>query len=1362
MKIKNKKNNLKVLRILLIVTVLFFAIGTVQAQWFCNCLNDDDCDSVNAPICRFDISCIPLSHGLEGGRCGCSTNDDCGSPDFPYCMDRGNGVYRCVECLEDGHCDDPLLPTCRDGVCRADVNEIDSCQTIEEEGYYGLTKDISTQGTCFTINSNNVVIDCQNHQITGDGSGSGILISNSESVIVINCEIKNFNQGIYIFGGSNNRLLENNISDNINHNIYLLETKNNNIRNNIITNSVNDTGLFFEDSNNSNIIDNDFDNCEFGMRFMNSEDNTIRNNKILNSREWDIYVETLSENNIFENLRIGKGASETIISFEYTGLIKLRYPENIDVSEGLFHMGYFVEAKALSSDPDQITAMDYIIPMATDYIIPRINLTIYYYSDDVEYVNEDNLRMWVKDTRQELGWRLLGDSRVTILPHVRYVNSGNKLLSISESTIFAPMIGPIEIDSCEVINIPGEYYIGKNIEGLLDNEDFCIKIDSDEVILHCNDNSLIGNRQGKGIYFGDSENSIVVNCNIDSYDKGIYMSQNASENLIENNVLLYNRYGMFLNYSGKDNKNNIQNNVIYDSNSEWAFYSEGDSEEEILNLTVGSTSENATISFKSLDIALRNSLERPIMPIDIDFIDCGIGNLILSKHKACGADPMEALFNNTDVDSGTFNLTYRTYGVEISIPYYIRAINNSENSWLNLNISYTEEDISEEVSEEELQMWVYKEENWEELPNSGVNTEKKYVYSGQISDFSIFAPIGTGIPTIIDEGVFCFQDQNFEVLNNKAYCDFFLPFYRRNALILLNGTILDDNGNYITSDNNCIQYTYMEPRRMCYDWTGRQMYDCDSICDDTLPDKRYRNVLTVPIPLHFTFGIKSGTEIEGICPESDPNNIKEYFKYDWSLEVDMVTTIMADDEIIPVLVGEDQRIDEGETICSGEGNLCYTEVPVCNDFTCDYELGENCWNCPDDCGDEAEAEGRIDSDEFEGSCIDFGCAEGCDRYNYLDRDFLDERGCIIKYKQEEEFTYCPHLCEPDLVANEDFFGQGNTFLERLRDRSIEGSKNENVEGRYVCCPPNKMFHEEYGCITKRGFKVDKLDIYFVEPGDVVGVCCYDEWLFERDYTNIWARVDVKVESDNSLIDSFNLIAQFNSSLLLVQDHNPFEFYVYGDPRESHTITRSGNIVPEGENAEIEIFNMDWACLTRMPISIAGGPSHMYNLWYTVCNDSENNFLTIDIEFDIPCWFHNQELANDFSSRQEWLKYVSEHYQHGEMYCDLVAQRCYIEEDGELLYVLGHGKLTGYLGESPTNIASIGSVFCGGVSNPSMGGSDGCSLGLSRFINRCADCDPIAAQLDGQLDCTSKKLITGGLVGRAIGWDGIGTIECKRK
>ena len=200
------------------------------------------------------------------------------------------------------------------------ASNLTECATLSRENQiYTLTQDVSTTGTCFTINANNITLDCDGHTITCGGGVS----STKNFTTVKNCNIKNtggsIKKGIALSSNTNNGLILNN---NITMNscvtgcpgIFLGgypggESRLHNVTNNNITVNIGSTqegsyaiSLEYADSNtisNNNVMSSK----NFAIVIKDSDSNDVFNNNITTSdtNAYGIYVYGADSNNIFDN-----------------------------------------------------------------------------------------------------------------------------------------------------------------------------------------------------------------------------------------------------------------------------------------------------------------------------------------------------------------------------------------------------------------------------------------------------------------------------------------------------------------------------------------------------------------------------------------------------------------------------------------------------------------------------------------------------------------------------------------------------------------------------------------------------------------------------------------------------------------------------------------------------------------------------------------------------------------------------------------------------------------------------------------------------------------------------------------------------
>jgi len=177
-----------------------------------------------------------------------------------------------------------LVPT---GMVTLSPGDIDSCgELADENGVYTLTANVTNSGTCFTINANNVTLNCNGNSITGDGPGYGIDNTLGYNYTTVeNCIITNFEIGIDFDNGSSYGTIENNVVYLNGHGINLAYTGNNDIiaNHNVIANN----------TANSNV--------GYGIIVYRNSYNIVANNIANSNGNSGIMIDTIADNNIVSN-----------------------------------------------------------------------------------------------------------------------------------------------------------------------------------------------------------------------------------------------------------------------------------------------------------------------------------------------------------------------------------------------------------------------------------------------------------------------------------------------------------------------------------------------------------------------------------------------------------------------------------------------------------------------------------------------------------------------------------------------------------------------------------------------------------------------------------------------------------------------------------------------------------------------------------------------------------------------------------------------------------------------------------------------------------------------------------------------------
>ena len=201
------------------------------------------------------------------------------------------------------------------------ATSIGSCTTISTSGEYELTVDIidSTDTVCIDIQANDVVLDCQGHNVDGNNSGNGIRIFRSpkenSNVVIKNCVVTDWYNGIYLINADNNTIL-NNTANNNTYGIHQGNSNNNFISGN--TANFNSHGIStLLGSNNTVIVNNTANNnSHYGIYMASYSPNPLITNtkitgNIANLNKYGIYLQ-YSNNNIISGNTANSNTNEGI------------------------------------------------------------------------------------------------------------------------------------------------------------------------------------------------------------------------------------------------------------------------------------------------------------------------------------------------------------------------------------------------------------------------------------------------------------------------------------------------------------------------------------------------------------------------------------------------------------------------------------------------------------------------------------------------------------------------------------------------------------------------------------------------------------------------------------------------------------------------------------------------------------------------------------------------------------------------------------------------------------------------------------------------------------------------------------------
>ncbi|MBU0979265.1 MAG: right-handed parallel beta-helix repeat-containing protein, partial [Nanoarchaeota archaeon] len=245
-----------------------------------------------------------------------------------------------------------------------------------------------------------------------------------------------------------------------------------------------------------------------------------------------------------------------------------------------------------------------------------------------------------------------------------------------------------------------------------------------------------------GIYLrqGSSYNNVENNTANSNTYYGILLVLSSINNSIRNNVANYNGYhGIALESSSNSNNMIIGNTA--DHNGNGITMSVGSNNNLVANNTVNSNNENGFNLFGSYNNLFMNN---NAADNGWDYYSRwgGTGNLIM----------------NLSINQTIFSFTGKDFaikGVETgpsdppghgNINKYFNVANTETAGWLNINLSYTEQDIAEAgIVESTLQIWKFNGSDWINKSfynKNGVDTLNKVVYANITGFGSTFTPFG--------------------------------------------------------------------------------------------------------------------------------------------------------------------------------------------------------------------------------------------------------------------------------------------------------------------------------------------------------------------------------------------------------------------------------------------------------------------------------------------------------------------------------------------------------------------------------------------------------------------------------------------
>ncbi|MFH0972193.1 MAG: right-handed parallel beta-helix repeat-containing protein [Candidatus Micrarchaeota archaeon] len=382
-----------------------------------------------------------------------------------------------------------------------------------------LAVPLFANGTCFTVTSSNIVLDCAGHAISGDGTGNGVDITSYSNVTIRNCNISSFDRGIDSEG--NNLTIANNSIWNSTYGVLLQNNAFSNVTNNSIYNNSNGLGLFSFVGNNVNntIANNIFDNNSDGIEFFTAvggraQNNTIANNTVRNSSSKGFHLNGPA------------GNPEYTMFNNFTNNIIISSPTGSDITFASSWNNYFINNSfnrsnmLYASGINNFTIQDYFRVYVTGSNLAGIE------SANANITNTSsgasNHRNLPTDANGYTAWvavtEFFGNNSInTSFANYNFTAnySGVTNWTTYPTNQSAEVLVVLPIITCGSIATSTALTVSLNAQGT------CFTANADNIAIDCNNYFVTGNGSGIGVDVGSRTNVTVKNCRITNFTNGV-------------------------------------------------------------------------------------------------------------------------------------------------------------------------------------------------------------------------------------------------------------------------------------------------------------------------------------------------------------------------------------------------------------------------------------------------------------------------------------------------------------------------------------------------------------------------------------------------------------------------------------------------------------------------------------------------------------------------------------------------------------------------------------------------------------------------------------------------------------------------
>ena len=385
---------------------------------------------------------------------------------------------------------------------------VTSCpSTISSPGNYTLAANLAASGTCITINAGGArsTLDCGGKNITGRGSGYGILLNGTANVTVANCAVSNFADGIYLRGSTGNKLQNLNASNNTIG--ILLNVSDQNLLMNSRAERNSQYGIYLYDSSDSNNLTSNTANSngQHGIYILVSSGNRLSGNSVCLNRPVDINC-SQAQIDAGRNICSPKGNSTcgAVCNAGCPPFPGWFFGEIMNITRPVGNATVTARNSTGSWSNTTNASGQFIL---RNLLLGKYNITV----GRAGYFNSTGQANVTTDAGTELNFTL------------------------------RPLVMPL---SCgDVMNETGNY----TLSGNLATNGTCITITSlaKGSTLDCGGKRMTGDGSGYGIYLNNASSVTVKNCAITGFEQGIYLQSSRNNTLLNNNATSNSLSGIY-------------------------------------------------------------------------------------------------------------------------------------------------------------------------------------------------------------------------------------------------------------------------------------------------------------------------------------------------------------------------------------------------------------------------------------------------------------------------------------------------------------------------------------------------------------------------------------------------------------------------------------------------------------------------------------------------------------------------------------------------------------------------------------------------------------------------------------------------